>query len=93
VGLEADGHVDVRGNALAALVVGEVPAAEGLDVLQVDLRPDRCPGIVEFVAGTDEVDLGEAGDERGDVALPDVGAAVDADGERTAEWGPPRAVT
>lgn len=83
---------------LVGLVPGEGAAAEGFDVGQVDLGPHGCVRVVKLVAGADDLDLAEAGDEAGDVALAhpvlaaevgqggeEVVAVVEGDGEAAAE--------
>lgn len=96
--LEADRDVDVWGDLVVDGVEGEGATAERFDVGQVDLGPHWGVGVVEFVAGTDDLDLAEAGDEARDVALAhpvllaelgqggeEVVAVVEGDGEAAAE--------
>jgi hypothetical protein len=70
--LEADRDVNVGCYSAACLFVGEGAAAECLDVGQVERRPDRCLGVVEFLAGSDDLDLAESGDEGRDVPVAHV---------------------
>ncbi|GAA3457998.1 hypothetical protein GCM10018963_00110 [Saccharothrix longispora] len=70
--LEADGDVDVGVNLVIGLVVGEGAAAEGLDVGEVDLGPDRRLGVVQLLAGADDVDFAEASYEARDVGVADM---------------------
>jgi hypothetical protein len=96
--LEADRDVNVRGDLVVDRIVGQGAATEGFDVGQVDLGPHRGLGVIELVAGTDDLDLTEARDEAGDVALAhavlltelgqsgeEVVAVVEGDGEAAAE--------
>lgn len=96
--LEADGDVNVGCDPLVGLVPGEGAATESFDVGEVDSCPHGRVGVVDFVAGADDLDLAEAGDETGDVALADVVvvaevsqgreevvAVVEDDGEAAAE--------
>jgi hypothetical protein len=92
--LETDGHMDVRYDPIVDLVISERAAAESLDVSQVDLGLYRCVGIIEPVAGADDLDLAETGDEAlAHIVVAaelvqggeEVVAVVEGDGEAAAE--------
>src|SRR5438045_9326722 len=75
--LEPDRDVNVRENPVG-IVAGDRAAAEGFDVRYMHLRPYRCLRVFEFLAGADDVGLGEPGEEHGDVALPYLVLAAEA---------------
>src|SRR5690606_28441139 len=75
--LEADRDMDMGLDSTGVGVVGQGAATECFDVAEMDFRPDGSSRVVEAVAGADEVDLAEPGDERGNVALANVVGAAE----------------
>src|SRR5436190_15951694 len=74
--LEPDGDMNVGEDAVG-IVAGDRAAPEGFDIRYMHLRPYRCLRIFELLAGADDVDLAEPGDEHRDIALPDIVLAAE----------------
>src|SRR4051794_58507 len=62
--------MDVREHSARFRVVGQRSAAERLNARDMDLAPHRRFWILELLAGTDNIYLGEARDKHGDVTVP-----------------------
>ena len=71
-GLLANRHMDVGEHYAGSGVIRQCAGAEGFDPGQMNLAPDGRLGILELLAGADDLGLGEPGDEHRDVALAEV---------------------
>src|SRR5438876_9834642 len=58
-------------------LVGDRAARECLDVLQVHRGPYGCPGVVQLLAGPDDLRLPEAGKEHRQITLDNPVAATE----------------
>lgn len=72
VRLDPDTHMDVRGHLLSGRILGEGAAAERLDTRKMNRIPDRGVRVIDRVAGADDLNPPEPGDEARYVPLPHV---------------------